>query len=281
MVATATKGSTGVDLVAAAREEVARLRRAELELSERRMGLAADLGSLEQEAGAATLDTHLGGTGTAAETIQRLVKARAELDALDAAITEARSRRREAIPAAWQAQATQLRQRAAQLLAEVAERQPKTDKLLAELAAWEHCAYAPTQALQAPLNGEQLGGAPFVRFISTPRTVLLQTEAAQLEQQAVATERQTITDRGAVLGRSATELIEQLRQWDPMRMGLALPAAAAWAERAVAALQARLARLQVQPHHPGYGSPPFLDLIWAGDDIDESRSRAASPALDN
>jgi hypothetical protein len=279
-MATATKQRQAADPVEAAKAEVERLHRAELDLSDRRMALAVSLGSLEAETGVATLDTFLAGEGTGADTTRRLLAARAEVDALDAAIAEARQRRRDAIRAAWLVEAAAIRGRAAPLRAEAEAREPRTRELLAALLEHEGIDYAPARPGMGSLPlGDQVGGAPFTVIRRVGRTDSLRIRANDLEAQAAAVEAREIQDRGAISGASAEAIIGQIRAWDPMKLALPLPSAAKWATQAEAAQRARLARLA--PHHVGYGGEPSLELVWVADDIDNTRSRAGVPALDS
>jgi hypothetical protein len=280
MMAAATTAPPAADPIEAAREEVGRLHRAELDLSDQRMALAASLGSLEAEAGVATLDTFLAGAGTGADTTRRLLAARAEVDALDAAIAEARSRRRDAIRAAWLAEAAPLREQAVAHRAEADAREPRTRELLAALLEHEGIEYAPARPGMGSLPlGDQAGGAPHVVIRRIGRTDSLRLRANDLEAQAAAVEAREVQDRGAISGNSAEAIIAQIRAWEPMKLALPLPAAAEWATQAEAQQRARLARLA--PHHVGYGGEPLLELVWAGDDVDNARSRAGVPALDS
>jgi hypothetical protein len=279
-MATAMKQRQAADPVEAAKAEVERLHRAELDLSDKRMALAASLGSLEAEAGVATLDTFLAGEGTGADTTRRLLAARAEVDALDAAIAEARTRRRGAIRAVWLAEAAAIREQAAPLRAEADAREPRTRELLAALLEHEGIDYAPARPGMGSLPlGDQVGGAPHVVIRRIGRTDSLRIRANDLEAQAAAVEAREMQDRGAISGNSAEAIIDQIRAWDPMKLALPLPAAAEWATQAEATQRARLAHLQ--PHHVGYGGEPLLELVWAGDDVDNARSRAGVPALDS
>jgi len=278
-MATATKQRSAAEQ---SRAEVARLHQAELDLSQRRHDVAATLGALEAGFGDALLSGYLAAADPDPGVLDGSRSARSEIATLDSAIHQARVRRRAAISLVWKAEAAALRARAALLRGEAEQRQQRTAGLLAQLADFEGCAYVPHRLAAGPLPvGDVAGGAPTVLLVPTPRTELLRMEAAGLEAQAGEPERREIRDRGAISGDGAGSLLAQLRGWDPMTMALPLATATAWAVAAERAVRARQARIAPLANQTGHGAPIRLELIWVGDDIDERRSRASIPALDD
>ena len=265
------------DPIAAARAEVRRLRQAELGLTDKRAALAATLIEAEQSAGDATLAAALGGGSTAA-AIGQVAALRAEAEAIDRAIDSARRQRRDAIIRVWQAEAVPLRERAAELGREAAERQRKTDSLLRELREFEGCDYLPAPLTTDRPIGEQQGGSPRMVLLPTPITAMMLIEADGLEAQATAIERRTVSDRGAIGDATGSEdLITRVRTWDAMTIAPPLHAVMTWAREAEAQQQARIARLPIAEQEL---CAIALTLVWADGAIDRRQSRAGVPALD-
>ena len=304
MMATKT-AAPPADPAEAAMLEVQRLHLAELELSDKRLTLAAALPAAEADAGVATLDRFLAGEGTVTAAGDQLQARQAELKALDAAIQEARERRKKAILAVFAAQARPLRVKAAELRAEADRRQPRTDDLLRQLEEHEECRYIvdPTRRPLSHLPrdprssqdartyvGDRLADGPFrppavvddpgltVVYVTASRTQLLRNEAADLDRRAEALEQRAVPAAGQLLAETTAALLDQVRGLDAMVLGPPLPSVLEWASVAEAKQRGRLARLR--PHHDNFGARLSLTLVWADGRVDAARSRALVPALD-
>jgi hypothetical protein len=265
--------------IAAARADVERLHRAELDLHDRRVALTEQIATARTSAGAAALEAALSASsgGGIGDPSHRVAALDAEIAATDAAITAARERRRLAILAVWAAEAAPLRERAARLRDEADARATRTGELLRQLEEWEGVRYVPAEPSRPNVAGDLQGGAPTVRIIPAPRTRQLQIEADDLERRAAALETRTVRDSGHVEAESAAALIQAIRTADPLTIAPTLATVEAWATEAEAQQRARIAR---QPSETQARCAVVLALAWRDGAIDARQSRAGVPALE-
>lgn len=238
-----------MDAVAAAKAEAARLWALEQEWTAKRVAAAMSV-QTTQLAGAAVLD------GGDLDTLAgESAQAQGRVAVADAALEEVRRRRVVAIRAIWQAEAAALRVRAAACRAEADERQPKTDALLAELTAWEGIRYVPDPGSPGEsfigVDGPQ-GGAMQVRWIATPKTVLLRQEAAGYEAQAQQREAQTISEGGQAVAFSRDELLADLDSRGALALAPARHLVLLWLDEGEALETMRRAKFDHDPRPTRY-----------------------------
>jgi hypothetical protein len=227
---------------------VQQLRDAELaledQLAEARTALAA---AREREADAALSAALDGGSGKPKGEGAAAIAER--IGASTAAIAAARTRRVEAINAAWQAEAAALREQAAETRAESDAHAAKTAELLAALEAHEQAPFcAEVRLLDARIAGGLVVGGTM--SVAIPKSEWMHSQAAALEQQAASVENRQMRVNGSIGGASRDEILAQVRAWDPMALAPALHAVVAWCEEQEAALRARIGRT----------SPDFLRI---------------------
>ncbi len=143
-----------------AQTEVRKLAEAERSLSAKLTAKTAELADTQEQLGQSTLAASLTDGETDSAAIRRVGEVRTEIDAIEKAILSARSERLKAIPLVWQAEAAELRSQTRELAAEAGGRQEKTDKMLADLEAWEGVPYVPARNDRSPLSGPEVTRPP-------------------------------------------------------------------------------------------------------------------------
>ncbi len=291
------------DAVAEARAHIEKLYTTEQELSRRVLKLREDLPAAQSAGGSDLLDAALSGTTTPKGATSRVVQIGAEISICEDAIVQARQRRVEAIRALWRAEAEPLRQRAAELRAEAAEREIKTAAMLRELEQWEQCEYAPAPPHRphtAPRHDDNPKTAPILSpeggiipsypsnpvadlqivYIATPRTQLLRNEAAELERRAEELESRSVTAHGYASAPNRDELLADLSGRGPMQIVPELGAVLRWLDTVEAKVRAR--RREVVRRGTAHGFTPVaapvpVSLSWRDGEIyEEPGSRVIS-----
>lgn len=269
--------------VAEATAEVERLASIERSWATAAQAKLAALAELEPRTGDAILDAELldgSGAATQRELAQTIATLRAEIETAHLTSDAARRRRASAIPLIWAAEADELRAQAAELRKQADSREPKTQKMLDELAEWEQCPYVPSPEPLQPHAHGMVGtyGNPNVVIVPTPRTRMLRNSAALLERQADAKERQAVPAGGGVNAVGAEDLVSQVYA-DACRLAPTLRELLAWIESATTTELARRSRIQRgQTGHVGAETPIAFSVVWTGGSIRASESRAGVPA---
>lgn len=200
------------------RKEIARLLTAEQDLTAEFLARAAKLETLVPTVGDALLDAHLAPEIDSQKAIGRegagrheltgsIARAKAELEALESSINAARRRRAAAIRDLYKAQAADLRREAANLIGGADKRQQKTDKLLAELQAYEGCTYRPYRPMD---HVPGVAGQPQKVIVRLPQTEWMRQSAQHLETQAEALESRPVNNGGGRTAYTLDDLIALL-----------------------------------------------------------------------
>ncbi len=177
--------ATFADPVDRAQAEISRHRDRELEIWRDRRQRMLDLAVLEAETGRVVADG-----GDDGDAGRRLAEGEAVLRVRDRAADELARQREAAIPTIWRAQAASKRATEKAKRAEVLEREPRTRKMLADLAEWERCPYAP--AGRQPGDGGGGINPGSVVVYNLPLTQRLALEADEAGTAAAALERQVL-----------------------------------------------------------------------------------------
>lgn len=272
-------------------ELVDRLWSTERRLARQRIEKTAALVEVEATAGRVLLDRALEADDVDATDASSaaFVRAQAEIDALDAAIDEARRRRRDTIPSLWAAGADRLRCMAAEKRVEADSRAARTDALLAELLEHEGVAYAPEQTSQPQMSmtidpeTHELRsvntGATLV-VVSVPLTERLRSEAAGLEAQAsAAVSREVAPVDGFTVTGSTDDVLAAAEAWPADKIGPALVALHRWASAGALVQVER--RRQERPDNPSLAGPVRFEVVATPKgELDVGRSRVFLPAID-
>ena len=275
--------------------EPARLFAEERRWSDGRSRAVAALVEARGTTGATLLDA---GEGALREQAMELAQLRAEIEASDAAIVEARRRRVQAILASWRGEAEGLRREAEKLLAEAGDRQKKTDRMLDALEKWEDCPYEPRHPDRPAISEGVTGGASMIIHVPTPRTERIRNQAADLEQRAAQLEARKVTMQASIETQDRDELLLLASSWDPMKIAPILAAVEIWLEEAEAPVLERRSRFVGSSvlycaacgllipcageldGIVGHGVSLHYTLAWTDGEIDTSRSRVTIPVLD-
>jgi hypothetical protein len=199
---------------------VQRLRGAELRLEDDPVAATADLIAARERAGEAALAAALdGGSGRSAGDTAALTE---HIGNLVTAIGRAREQRVAAIPLVWKAEATALRQQAAD------KHEERTTELLAALKGHEGADYAPVSGLSdAPVLSIS-GGLSGPLTLAITRSGWVRREAAALDQQATQTDRREVVMNGAVNASTRDDLLAAVRGFDVFKLGPTLHETIAW-----------------------------------------------------
>lgn len=251
------------------RVEVDRLFGFERDLAAKWRAALADLTTMQAASGDQLLATTE--AGNADEVLKRvsgaMAKLRSELETFLAAIVSVRTQRREAILRMWKIEAAGLRDGAAGLRTEAADRQKKTDRLLEKLQEFEEVSYQvgpPIPKIGTCLDPPQI-----------PLTQKLLDEAQRLGGQAARLEARPVIDSGEAFGTTVDELLTVVTA-NPLRIAPTIPEILLWVEPAFAAAVAQRAR-RTMNNLPDE-TPITLELRWKGGAI-EATSRAYLPPL--
>jgi len=266
--ATAAVGTNAA--VEAARAEVNRLHDVELQWSDRLAAAKVKLAEAEATAGGDALAgadvSKLGG---------RLANVKGEIATCEAAISEARQRRRAAISAVYAAEGAALRPLAEHLRTEAQEHGKRAEQLLGALQAHEECAYAPVAVMMAgvlPADG---------KVLPLPKSARMFSEAEALDASARQREGQAVQVAGQLVAVGIDELLAQVRAVDAMIIGPALASVEDWARARWTPRHETRARQHAQTgeglpawekvHHEA-NRPAVLTMCWRDGAIDEGAS---------
>ena len=237
---------------------------------DRRNRAVAAAAESQGTAGAALL---AGGEGAMQEQVGTLTRLRAEADACDAAIVEARRQRVDAIRDVWLAEAADLRVEAKGLEDEASTRDTKTARLLKALEDWEGCHYVPEPPPEVGMHGDLGGGAPAVVYVRIPQTQGLRHQAELLRSEADALEARKVVTAGSLPASDRDEVLLLVGGWDPMKLGPSLIAVEDWLQENEPPALERLARLPAPA--VALEAPLSYTLAWQAGEIDARRSRIA------
>lgn len=241
---------------------------------DRRSRAVAAAAESQGTAGAALLK---GGEDAMKEQVGMLTRLRAEADACDAAIAEARRQRVDAIRDVWLAEATDLRVEARGLEDEASTRDTKTARLLKALEDWEDCQYVPKPPPEPGMSSGTAGGAPAIVHIPTPRTEALRHEASGLEAEATALEDRKVVTTGGISVNDRDEVLLLVGGYDSMKLGPRLFDVEAWLDEKEPPALARLEHGWMPTDGKGkpLEHPLSYTLAWQDGEIDVRRSRIA------
>lgn len=252
-----------------AREHLDELFATEVELEDEALDLLGLLDEAQARAAGEALDERLGERSDRTER-RRVEATRARLAELDAALGEARRRRRQAVADLGEAEAAELRSQAASKRREADAREPRTRELLDALQEHEGVPYEPLREdrRQGGRYEEPVG----VVRVHRPLTERLRREADRLETEADETAARRVRDRGSLDGaRDADELVEAVRAQGPEVIGPTAPEVVAFVDEARAEADERLGRLTAENRR---AAAVLLDLAWRDGEIDRRRSRS-------
>lgn len=192
-----------------ARGEVARLEALQEDQTAKLQVLEGELAQLELHVGERALAGMEAGAGAEELAVisSEVSDKRSAIDSMIAALQSLEAKLEDARREVDLALAAALRLEAARLRKEAKRRQAKTDKLLAELEAWEGVAYVPTgsERQTAYVNPGTVGGEEVV-VRTLPKTQGLLNRAKGLEMDAQALEEGKPLPRSAITG----ELLQPL-----------------------------------------------------------------------
>jgi hypothetical protein len=253
-----------------AKAKVQQLADAERRLGAKLSARLGELGVIDQALGKAALEAEIANVDVDPVPIQRATYLRTEIDSIQAAIIEARRSRLAAIPLVWQVEADDLESEAERIEGDAADRQKKTDKMLAELEAWEGVAYQPSPPNSNPLGlvGNQQGGAPNMVVVHLPRTEYMRHEARGLREQAANTRARTPRQDGKAEGLGLEQLTDHIFA-NPMIIGPAIDSVGAWVAGERSRLEAKSQRLTM-PNQEGWAernNPIRYRISWKNGEL--------------
>lgn len=209
---------------------------------------------------------------------------RAEIEACESAVVEARRQRMIAIADVWRCEAQELRRSAEPLIVDADKRQMTTDRLLARLREFEGVDYAPPDTRGPRPDPETIGGAPTVVMIPVPKTALIRHRAAEIEAQAQAMDARAAkieqgrnkTVDGHARGSSLEQLLSAATR-DPMVVAPSPIDIEEWAVAAEKAERHRRARRQTtDAAYVPVDAPMVFSIIWRKSVVDATVSYAGA-----
>lgn len=257
--------STGDEL----KGKVEELRRAELaledDLATAKQGLAT---AREREAAAIVTAALDGGSGKlsgkrAADIVETIT-------ATERAITEARSRRVDAIRAVWAAEAEDVRKQAKAKKVEAEQHAAKVAETLKVVEELENARYVPECRVADAYTSV---GHGFSGQFTVPLSDVLPRRVVGLEKQAGQIAARQVAVNGSVSAATPDELLALVRDRDPFTLTPPLHAVRDWMDREEAAANERLARV---PHHHRASRRECwsFTVSWSDGELNEAGSRA-------
>jgi hypothetical protein len=236
---------TAADPIAAARAEVERLHRIELEWSAKLRTKKRELAELERSSGDTVMAAINAGDGdsTIAAVSARMAAIRSELFTIERTVAAVRQQRAASIPLISKAEAEPLRARAGELDAEANAIAARRDVLLAQLQELEGARFiVPSRDLLMTAASAGVVGVEIVYY--APKSERLREQAQALRDQATRLESTKAVMAGGTPELADLDQLIDAACSDPLVIGPTVAEIEAWYEAQRARGTARLAQLE-------------------------------------
>jgi hypothetical protein len=265
------------DPVESARAEVVRLNDQELRLAMLYRQKAGELAGVKAERGDQVLAA-ADPAGAARKAGQHVSVLLEELESFADASRRARELRLAAIPAVYQAEASEKERQSEQLEAEATKLEAESGRLRAALQRHDDWPYVPAApVIPERMIGEQRGGASVIVDARGPRHERLRWDAKALRTQAGQGRYKVAHQAGSLQADTLEELLGDVHS-DAMRVGPPIDAIVSWSEKAIENERRRRARLtSTADSFVPADAPMRLLLEWRGGVIDQAQSRVIQP----